>query len=87
MDKIQQQPAKAGGSPYLGRHVEHHGHDRRVVVAVDDEAHLSKPLAEIDCVLCQLSNAVTTWRWREEILKSRREMTANTLPLVDQTSA
>lgn len=52
---------KDESSPYLGGHVEHHGYDGRVVVAVDDEAHFSKPLAEIDRVVCQLLHALTAW--------------------------
>lgn len=56
---------EGGHSPYLGGHVEHHGDDGRVLVAVDDEAHLSKPLAEIDRVLCQLSHALTAWGGRD----------------------
>lgn len=51
--------SKDGGSPYLGGHVEHQGYDGRVVVAVDDEAHFSKPLAEIDSVLCQQLHTLT----------------------------
>lgn len=41
-------------SPYLGGHIEHHGNDGRVIVAVDDEAHFSEPPAEVGGVLCQL---------------------------------
>lgn len=52
----------AGGErlPDFGRHVEHQGHDGRVVVAVDDEAHLAEPPAEVGGVLGELSQAVGT---------------------------
>lgn len=70
-----QQPVKVQGSPYLCWHVEHHGYNRRLVVAVDDEAHLSKPLAEIDCVLRQLSHTVTSWRGKS-ILADRNVIIA-----------
>lgn len=53
--------AGAAGSPYLGRHVEHHGYDGRVLVAVDGEAHFTKPLTEIDGVLRQLANPLAAW--------------------------
>lgn len=51
----------AEGLPYLGRHVEHHGYNRRVPVAVDGEAHFMEPLTEIDGVLCQLANPLAAW--------------------------
>lgn len=53
--------AGATGLPYLGRHVEHHGYNGRVLVAVDGEAHFTKPLTEIDGVLCQLANPLAAW--------------------------
>lgn len=40
--------------PDLGRHVEQQRHDRRVVVAVDDESHLHELLPEVAGVSCQL---------------------------------
>lgn len=52
---------RAASVPYLGGHVEHHGYHGRVHVAVDDEAHLLEPLAEIDGVLGQLSHSVAAF--------------------------
>lgn len=52
---------RAASVPYLGGHVEHHGYHGRVLVAVDDEAHLLEPLAEIDGVLGQLSHSVAAF--------------------------
>jgi len=66
----------AGGSPYLGGHVEHHGHDGRVLVAVDDEAHLSEPLAEVDRVPRQLLQTLEAL-WREETLKRELSLRVN----------
>lgn len=48
------------GLPYLCRHVEHHGDDRRVFVAINDETHFLKTLTEIDRVLCQMLYTLTT---------------------------
>lgn len=60
------QRVKSVGLRYLGGHVEHHGYNRRVLVSVDDEAHLLKLPAEIHCVLCQLMHTVTAWGGSEE---------------------
>ena len=45
--------------PYLCGHVQHHGNHRGVVVAVDDEAHLSQFPAEVSGVLRQLPQPVS----------------------------
>lgn len=55
--------------PDLGRHVEHQGHDGRVVVAVDDEAHLAEPPAEVGGVLRELSQPVGPWNSEEEAFR------------------
>ncbi|TNN37067.1 hypothetical protein EYF80_052763 [Liparis tanakae] len=69
--------------PDLGRHVEHHGHDGRVVVAVDDEAHFTEFPAEVGGVLRELTEAIGTWRdeqihqrlQRQSVFKGRRAAT------------
>lgn len=38
-------------TPNFGRHVEHHGYHGRVVVAVDDEAHVTEFPAKVVGVL------------------------------------
>ncbi len=37
--------------PNFGRHIEHHGYYGRVIVAVDDEAHVAEFPAEVGGVL------------------------------------
>lgn len=37
--------------PNFCRHVEHHGYNRRVIVAIDDEAHVVEFPAEVSGVL------------------------------------
>lgn len=56
--------------PDLSRHVEHQGHDGWVVVAVDDEAHLTEPPTEVGGVLRELSQAVGPWSREEEAFRA-----------------
>lgn len=63
--------AGAPGLPYLGRHVEHHGYNRRVLVAIDGKAHFTKPLTEIDGVLCQLANPLAAWEEHKQSANTR----------------
>lgn len=62
--KYQQKKYQMEGknTPNFGRHVEHHGYDGWVIVAVDDEAHFAEFSAEVCGVLRQLSEAVSTWK-------------------------
>ena len=45
-------------SQALGGQIEHDGHDGRVPVAVDDEAHLDELVAEVDGVVLEALDAV-----------------------------
>ena len=47
-------------TPDFGGHVEHHGYDRRVIVAVDDEAHIVEFPPEVGSVLGKLPEAIGT---------------------------
>lgn len=49
-------------TPDFSRHVEHHGYNRRVIVAVDDEAHVTEFPAEVGGVLRKLSDPFNTWK-------------------------
>lgn len=51
-----------GYSHHFPRHVQQDGDHRRVVVAVDDEAHLLQPGPEVSGVVCQLADPSNTSR-------------------------
>lgn len=55
---------KVGGNnaPNFGWHVEHQGHNRRVVVAIEDEAHFMELSAEVGSILRELTEAISTWK-------------------------
>lgn len=53
---------EGNNAPYFSRHVEHHGYNRRVIVAVDDDAHVAEFPAEVGGVLRKLSDPFNTWR-------------------------
>jgi len=48
--------------PDLSGHVQHDGHHRRIIVAVDDEAHVDEPLAEVVTIPSELAYAAHTLR-------------------------
>ena len=50
--------------PDLSGHVQHDGHHRRIIVAVDDEAHVDEPLAEVVTIPSELPYAAHTLRRR-----------------------
>lgn len=47
--------------PYLTRHIKEQGHNRRIIIAIDDEAHFVQFSSEVPCVFLQLTHSLEPW--------------------------
>lgn len=47
--------------PYLTRHIKEQGNNRRIIIAINDEAHFMQFSSEVPCVFLQLTHSLEPW--------------------------
>lgn len=47
--------------PYLTRHIKEQGNNRRIIIAINDEAHFMQFSSEVPCVFLQLTYSLEPW--------------------------
>lgn len=58
--------------PYFTRHIKQQGNNRRIIIAINDEAHFMQFSSEVPCVFLQLTHSLEPWN-----KPARRKVSAN----------